>query len=76
MADETGQQYGGGTEYLTIDEVATRYGVTPDTVRRWEDRNILPYRDSRFPSPRWSRAVLDTHDARAAKKKVVKRTGW
>ncbi len=69
MSESVGQQYGGGTSFLTIEEVATRYGVSQDTIRRWERSGIIPQRDSRFDSPRWSVAVLDADDKKAALKR-------
>jgi len=46
-------------ELLSLRQMANRYGVSRETVRRWRREGLLPKPDVLRPRKRWSRAALE-----------------
>ena len=47
------------SQLLSLRQLASRYGVSRETIRRWRKEGTLPPPDIIRPRIRWSRAALE-----------------
>lgn len=54
-------------DYLSVKEVAARYGVDPSTIWRWLKKGLFPEPKRFGPQTlRWAISDLESHEAEAA----------
>jgi predicted DNA-binding transcriptional regulator AlpA len=59
--------------WLSKSEIVARYGITQRTLERWLKSERFPAPDLQLPGgqPRWSDALVETHERNSVGKRVA-----